>query len=180
MKTIINLSKREINIVNSDELIISKLYFIPSYFIWEFSSNVSVNNPVILTKEDNDAFYSNLNWLMNQSYSFPHNYSFKSDDKLIWFSEHCFNIEDEMECNQTPRLIIERADDSFIIYYSIPFIEQNNLPNRGASISFAPAGNGYLSRNLKTGYTLQDDLINVFYNTLNNHKIVSNKMLIKK
>lgn len=180
MQFFTNIDDNKINIVNNYGVTVSKLYFIPSYFIWEFSSEVSPDKPIILSQEENEVFYENIKWLMTQSYSFPHKYSIKSEDKLIWFSEHCFDIEDEYECDITPRLIIEASNHCFIIYFSKPFIKNNNLPNNGASISFAPAGNGYLTKNLETQHTLQDDLINVFYNTLNNKKIVANKVLKKK
>ena len=172
-----DLANSEIEIINNSGSIISKLYFIPSYFIWEFSSDISKNNPIILSKDDNEFFYKNLEWLMKQEYLFPHKYSIKLQNKLIWLSEHCFDLEDEYERDITSRLIIEKMENFFVIYFSKPFIEKNNLPNNGASISFAPAGNGYLTKNIITGTSLQDDIINLFYHTLNNKKISSHKVL---
>ncbi len=177
MQFFTNLDNDKINIVNNYGLTVSRLYFIPSYLIWEFSSEVSPDKPIVLSQEENDVFYNNIKWLMTQSYSFPHKYSIKLDDKLIWLSEHCFDMEDEFQRDITPRLIIEKSKHCFVIYFNKPFIEQNNLTNNGAAISFAPAGNGYLTKNLMTQNTLQDDLINVFYHTLNNKKIVNNKVL---
>ncbi len=173
MQIIKNTEKQEIDIVHNGT-IISKLYFIPSYFIWEISK------PLILTENDDKSFFDNLNWLMKQSYYFPHQYSFKDENKLVWFSEHCFDIDDKLNCDLTPRLIIEKENDIFKISYSIPYIKENRLLDRGAIISFAPAGNGYLTKNIGADSTFQDDLINVFYQTLENKSILKSKVKVAK
>ena len=58
-------------------------------------------------------------------------------------------------------------------------MKKNNI-NRGSSVSFAPAGNGFTSQNLDTGFSLQGDIITVFNNTLDNKLIKSKKRTIKK
>ena len=180
MQYIKDKTNYEIIILNNQFDIVSKLYFVPSYFVWTFSYQITKENPIVLSKEDDNIFYENLEWLMHESYSFPHNYSHKTPDKLIWLSEHCFNLQDEYELDITPRLIIEKKEDKFHIYFERPFTKKYNIPNNSASISFAPAGNGFLSKNNSTGTTFQDDLITVFYYTLNNQKINNNKIKKKK
>jgi len=175
-----NLENQKINIINEHGVIVSKLYFIPSYFIWEFSSLVFPDKPIVLSQEENDVFYNNIKWLMCQSYSFPHEYSLKLDDKLIWLSEHCFDLDNKLERDVTPRLIIEKKEDNFIIYFNKPFLDEQKLQYNGAMISFAPAGNGYFTKNLVTQGSLQDDFVKVFQYTLKNKKIVSDKSLTRK
>ena len=173
MEIIRNRNNNDITIKKDDQ-VVSMLYFVPSYFIWEFTVDDSFNNFIILTKEDG-VFYDNIAWLMGESYTFPHPYSSKTENRLIWLSEHCYDIEDEFQRNITPRLIIERVNDKFAIYYHLP--KANNKNN--VMISFAPAGNGYLSRNNDTGITFQDDMINVFYHTLKNEIITPRKSKTK-
>ena len=117
---------------------------------------------------------------MNQQYVFYCKYAYKTNNKCVWLSEHCFDMENDEEVSKTSRLVIERKEDKFIIYPSIPYIKDNDFPHRNTSVSFAPAGNGYCVKNLKTNTNLQDDIINVFYHTLNNEKITGNKRMIKK
>jgi len=169
MEIIIDNKSKKIEI-KKEKKIISMLHFVPSYFVWEFLCDDSFNNFIIIKPEDG-VFYDNIAWLMEQNYTFSHPYSSKTDNMLIWLSEHCFNIEDEFQRSITPRLIIERVNDNFAIYYSIPKAEYN----RNAIISFAPAGNGFYAKNNKTNLNLQDDMIQVFFNTLESKKIKTRK-----
>lgn len=115
---------------------------------------------------------------MNNSYEFPHKYSKKSEDELIWLSEQCYNIDDKDECDMVSRLIIKRINGEFYISYSNPFFEKYAIDREGI-VSFSPAGNGFLSKNIETGLTLQDDMIKIFYNTLYGKKIDHSKSLKK-
>ncbi len=171
MEIIRDLENKEITLIDNG-VIISKLHFVPSYFIWEFDENITSNNPIILSEENDTIFYHNLSWLMKQDYIFSHDYSKKTPDKIIWLSEHCFDLEDEFMLEITPRLIIEKINNSFLIYFQTP-----NPTNRNAVISFAPAGNGFFSKNTSSNTTFQDDLIKLFYHTLDMKKIDDNKSL---
>ena len=161
-----------IYILNDENIIVSKLHFIPSFFLWE----IYTKEPIIITNETDEIFFNNLNWLMTNSYDFANKYSRKSQNELIWFSEQCFNIENEKQCEIVSRLIIRKVNETFYISYNNPFFEKNNIKRNGI-ISFSPNGNGFWSKNLATGSSLQDDIINVFYCTLNGKNKKLNKSL---
>ena len=170
MKYVTNDKFKYIVISNDNNEIVSRLFFVPSYLIWEFPSRM--DNKFLLKREDSEVFYQNIKWLMKQKYMFPHEYSSKTNDKLIWLSEHCYDLDDEFEVKKTPRLIIEKDNNNrFEISYSIPFLEKNNIYNNGALIYFAPACNGYYVKNINTKTTLQDDMINVLNNTVESKKL---------
>ena len=174
MEIIINKEKHEISIL-SDNKVLLMLYIVPSYFVFDFISF----EQIVVSKSDNEIFYSNLEWLMNQSYNFSNKYCYKDENKLVWFSEHCFDLESEFEVNNTPRLVIEHNENIFLIYCKRPYFEENNI-KRGSVVSFAPAGNGYLNKNTSTNSTLQDDMVKVFLSTLNNERIEKQYKKVKR
>ena len=177
MQIVKDSEKYDISFIDDSQIKI-KMFFVPSFFVIEFSSDINSKNPIIVTNEDDEYLYSNLCWLMNQSYSFPHKYSLKTSDEIIWLSEHCFDMENEFELDNTPRLVIKREEEKFKIYCKRPFFEKNSIKN-GSSVSFAPAGNGFLSKNLDTNFNFQDDIIKVFTSTLNDKKISNKKRQLK-
>lgn len=163
-----------IYILNDENIIVAKLHFIPSFFLWE----IYTKEPIIITRQTDEYFFDNLNWLMANSYSFTNKYSKKSENELIWFSEHCYDIENEKQCEVVSRLIIKKINENFYISYNNPFFEKNNIARKGI-ISFSPNGNGFRSKNSDTGSSLQDDIINFFYSTLNEKNLKNNKRLNK-
>ena len=177
MKLIRDLENKRI-IINDNDLKILELYFIPSYFLFK----IYTNNPIIITEELDTTFYNNLVWFMNNSYEFPknlNNYNKKTKNELIWLSEGTYNLEDKEECNMISRLIIKKINKEFYISYNNPFYKKYNIDREGI-ISFSPAGNGFICKNSKTGIYLQDEVIQIFYNTLYNKNITINKSLTKK
>lgn len=170
MQLIRNQDSKKISIVDDSGFLVLELYFIPSFFLWVLRTK----KPIIIDQNIDEFFYHNLAWLMNNSYEFPHEYSKMSEDELIWFSEQCYDIENKEECDMVSRLIIRRINGEFHITYHNPFFLEHNIDRDGV-ISFSPAGNGFLSRNIETGLTLQDDIISVFYNTLHQKKIDDDK-----
>lgn len=167
-----DIEQQIIYILNNKNIIVAKLHFIPSFFLWE----IYTKEPIIITSKTDEIFFNNLNRLMTNSYNFANKYSKKSQNELIWFSEQCFNIEDEKQCETVSRLIIRKNNDEIYISYSNPFFEKNNI-NRNGIISFSPNGNGFWSKNPATGSSLQDDIINVFYSTLGKKNKKLNKSL---
>ena len=165
---------KKISIVDDSDLVDLELYFVPSFFLFVFPTN----KLIVINPDDDEIFYHNLEWLMNNSYEFPHKYSKKSEDELIWLSEQCYNIDDKDKCDVVSRLIIKRINGEFYISYSNPFFEKHAIDREGI-VSFSPAGNGFLSKNIETGLTLQDDMITVFYNTLYEKKIAYSNSLKK-
>lgn len=132
----------------------------------EFIIHFYTKNKVVITKELDECLYLNLKELLENNYFFRHsNLSYQKDNKIVWFSDCYCNIEDEEERSRVSRLIIENIDDQIHLSYENPFYEKYNI-NRDGVIAFSPAGNGFYSRNEKTGLTFQDDIVWAFYKTL--------------
>ena len=161
-----DLEHKKIDIIDETYKKVSSLEFIPSFFLW----TIYTKTPIVLTKSVDEFFYHNLSWLLNNTYQFAHPYSYQKDNKLIWFSEHCYNIEEESERDKTSRLILTMEKDAVEITWNNPFYEKYKIKKEGIT-SFSPAGNGFFRKNLETGAFLQDDMIRVFQNTLYKKKI---------
>ena len=56
-----------------------------------------------------------------------------------------------------------------------PYFEYSCLDEQGAIISFAPAGNGYMTKNTKSNISFQDDMVYVFNSTINNKRLIRKK-----
>ena len=132
----------------------------------EFIIHFYTKNKVVITKELDECLYTNLKGLLENNYIFNNTpLSYQIDNKIVWFSDGYCNLEDEYEISMISRLIIENIDDKIQLSYENPFYEKNNI-NRDGVIAFSPAGNGFYSRNEKTGLTFQDDIVRAFYQTL--------------
>ena len=127
---------KKISIVDDSGLVNLELYFVSSFFLFVFPTN----KLIVISQNDDEVFYHNLEWLMNNSYEIPHKYSKKSEDELIWLSEQCYNIDDKDECDMVSRLIIKRINRKFYISYSNPFFEKYAI-DKEVIVSFSPAGN---------------------------------------
>lgn len=145
----------------------------------EFIIHFYTKNKVVITKELDECLYLNLKELLENNYFFRHsNLSYQKDNKIVWFSDCYCNIEDEEEKSRISRLIIENIDDQIHLSYENPFYEKYNI-NRDGVIAFSPAGNGFYSRNEKTGLTFQDDIVWAFYKTLINDYVKPKKKIKK-
>ena len=161
-----------------DENKVSTIIYPPSYLVWGFSKDITEKEPLIILKEENEVFYSNLEWFMNQTYIFDGDhskYNKKTDNEFIWLSDSMSMFGPE----ETPRLSIKKVEDSFIINYSNPYYEKNNI-SRGALIAFAPLGNGKYAKNIETKANLQDDFVMMYKATLENKKITKDKNVQKQ
>ena len=87
-------------------------------------------------------------------------------------------MEDEEERSRISRLIIEYTDNQIELSYENPFYEKYNI-NRDGVIAFSTAGNGFYSRNEKTGLSFQDDIVIAFYKTLTKNYIKPKKKVKK-
>ena len=166
-----------LDIIKDNRERVSTISCPPSYLVWAFSKDITEKEPLIISKEENEVFYSNLEWFMNQSYIFAGDnskYNKKTDNELVWLSDSMplFGLD------ETPRLNIKKSEDSFVISYNNPYYEKNNI-NRGIIIAFAPLGNGQYAKNIETKANLQDDFIMMYKSTLENKKIVEEKAFQK-
>ena len=134
----------------------------------DFIIHFYTKNKVIITKELDECLYFNLKELLENNYYFYHNdLSYQEENKIVWFSDCYCNIEDEEERSRIGRLIIEKINNQIELSYENPFYEKYNIKRDGV-IAFSPAGNGFYSRNEKTGLTFQDDVVWTFHRTLLN------------
>lgn len=156
-----DVQNRKLYIVDNDEIIL-KTGRLGADFIIHFYTK----NKVVITKELDEYLYLNLKGLLENNYFFNNDpLSYQTDNKIVWFSDCYCNLEDDYEISKISRLIIENKEDKIQLSYENPFYEKNNV-NRDGVIAFSPAGNGFYSRNEKTGLTFQDDIVWAFYQTL--------------
>ena len=156
-----DIQNRKLYIIDNEEILLQTGKLGADFVIHFYTKN-----KVIITKEIDEYLYLNIKELLENNYYFRHsNLSYQTDNKIVWFSDCYCNIEDEEERESVSRLIIERIDNQIELSYENPFYEKYNI-NRDGVIAFSPAGNGFYSRNEKTGLTFQDDVIWAFYKTL--------------
>ncbi len=110
----------------------------------------------VITITSDMELYDPLKKLMDQEYEFNDGddlpYS-KTPDKLVWYSDLGYRAdEDEISC-----LTIERKGESFELICRKQLFEELGIKNRMQTIAFRPAGNGYWTKNNRTGLTLQTD-----------------------
>lgn len=130
--------------------------------IWYFYSD----NEIIVTP--NMELYCLLDNFMKQEYIFPNDrlLNYKDKNKLIWYSDCYYNPDDEWSLASVSCLNIEKTEDGFKIWCTKKLDEMIDRRDKTYSISFSPSGNGNYNRNLKTGYTLQDDFVTLIYQPL--------------
>ena len=146
----------------------------------EFIIHLYTKDKVIITKELYECLYYNLKELLEDNYIFRNNpLSYQTDNKIVWFADGYCNIGDEEETVMISRLIIENINNQIHISYYNPFYERYNI-SRDGIIAFSPDGNGFYSRNEKTGLTFQDDTVYVFYKTLINDYVKPKKKIRRK
>lgn len=156
-----DIQNKKIYLIDNDEILLET-----GKLGEEFIIHFHTKNKVIITKELDECLYLNLKGLLENNYFFRHSeLSYQIDNKIVWFSDCYCDIEDEEERSRVSRLIIENIDNQIQISYTNPFYEKYNI-DRDAIIAFSPAGNGFYSRNEKTGLSFQDDIVWAFYKTL--------------
>ena len=170
-----DVQNRKICIVDNEEILLQTGKLGADFIIHFYTKN-----KVIITKELDEYLYLNLKDLLENNYFFRHSdLSYQKDNKIVWFSDCYCNIEDEEERSTISRLIIEYIDDKIQMSYENPFYEKYNI-NRDGVIAFSPAGNGFYSRNEKTGLTFQDDIVWAFYQTLVKEYVKTKKRVRKR
>lgn len=164
MKVIRDKKRGRLSFMKEDSPIMELSWFFDE-FIWMINSG----EPIIITEDIDKVFYDNLCQLMSNNYKFyiDNKLSFKKDNKLQWLSDQCVDLDDELETDRINRLVIERIDNSFIISVDNPFLNRLGIRRDSFTISFSPAGNGYMVKNVDTDTNLQDDVVMLFFNSMN-------------
>lgn len=157
MDLIIGNDTKKISLLDQNKIMFD-MYFIADEFIFEFYSD----DPIVIS--NNEDIYENLKNLMSNNYLFDDTgLSIKSENKLIWLSDQYGNLEDLNVTDKMSRLIIEKKEDEYVISAYKPFFEKNKIFKRPITIVFSSSGNGNFSKNMVTGATLQDDIINLLF-----------------
>ena len=130
--------------------------------IWFFHSKDIISVP-----SDNDLYNILDNFMIN-TYEFKDDFfsNYKDNNKLIWYSDCYYNPDDEWSIASVSCLNIEKKDDCFKIWCTKKLDDIIDKPNQSYCISFSPLGNGRYSKNLNTGFTLQDEFITLIYQPL--------------
>ena len=170
-----DVQNKKLYIVVNDEILL-KTGRLGAEFIIHFYTK----NKVIITKELDEYLYLNLKGLLENNYFFNNApLSYQTDNKIVWFSDGYCDMEDEEEISRISRLIIEYTDNQIELSYENPFYEKYNINGDGV-IAFSPAGNGFYSRNEKTGLTFQDDIKSSFYKTIIKEYVKPKKRIRKR
>jgi len=162
MRKIINGSRIEFINVDTNEMVMY-IDYPTDECIWYFN-----NSELITITKDMDLFELLKN-IISQQYKFNEDEilkSYKSDDKLIWYSDCYFNPDDEWSRNSVSYLTIEYIDGVFKLKCTKPL---DNMIDRAESshvIAFSPLGNGEYTKNIESGLTLQDDFVIMVYQEL--------------
>lgn len=140
---------------------------------WYFKSNS------IITITEDTELYSLLDNFMKNDYVFFDEVflNYKDNQKLIWYSDCYCNLDDEFSIANVSCLNIEKKDSCFNIWCTKKLDEIIDRNHKYYGIGFSPLGNGRYSKNVNTGFTLQDDFIMQIYQPLlNKNKVLKNKL----
>lgn len=161
-----NYENSIIDIRNDKGILVLQMKFIDDKFL------VFLCEPIIITKDDNEELYNELDNIIDNDYYFASPYSTKDNNTIIWTSDESYNTEDNLDLNGINRLIIKKENDEFRLCYSNPYYDRNILPKQYGLIFFSTDENGQKTRNLKTNSTFQNDMIRLFRNLLNKNKVL--------
>lgn len=162
MKKIINGSRIEFINVDTNEMVMY-IDYPTDECIWYFN-----NSELITITKDMDLFELLKN-IISQQYKFNEDEilkSYKSDNKLIWYSDCYFNPDDEWSRNSVSYLTIEYIDGVFKLKCTKPLDNMIDRKEKSHVIAFSPLGNGKYTKNIESGLTLQDDFVIMVYQKL--------------
>lgn len=157
----------------------TKTIFEMKFISDEFVCIISTDDKILVTKQLDQSFYDNLSSFMENRYVFNNQINKKTPTKLVWLSDQSGDLSNINETNLMNRLVIEKQDDNFLIYYQNPFFQSMGIKKASHLIAFSPGGNGYWSKNLETGISLQTEIVKMFKNILNNKTISSKRKELK-
>ena len=162
MRKIINGSRIEFINVDTNEMVMY-IDYPTDECIWYFN-----NSELITITKDMDLFELLKN-IISQQYKFNEDEilkSYKSDNKLIWYSDCYFNPDDEWSRNSVSYLTIEYIDGVFKLKCTKPLDNIIDRKEKSHVIAFSPLGNGKYTKNIESGLTLQDDFVIMVYQKL--------------
>jgi len=128
------------------------------------------NQEILISKEDDKDFYEQFSQLLKNTYQFYHPVSCQKENKIIWFSDGTCDIEDEFDRKRKSRFILEQKGKYLSFCSQNPFMDENHITGI-QTVIFSPAGNGSFSRNIKTGFSFQDDVVMIHQKLLEKPKV---------
>ena len=162
MRKIINGSRIEFINVDTNEMVMY-IDYPTDECIWYFNNSELIT---ITKAMDLSALLKNI---ISQQYKFNEDEilkSYKSDNKLIWYSDCYFNPDDEWSRNSVSYLTIEYIDGVFKLKCTKPLDNMIDRKEKSHVIAFSPLGNGKYTKNIESGLTLQDDFVIMVYQKL--------------
>ena len=162
MRKIINGSRIEFINVDTNEMVMY-IDYTTDECIWYF------NNSELITITKDMYLFELLKNIISQQYKFNEDEilkSYKSDNKLIWYSDCYFNPDDEWSRNSVSYLTIEYIDGVFKLKCTKPLDNMIDRKEKSHVIAFSPLGNGKYTKNIESGLTLQDDFVIMVYQKL--------------
>lgn len=162
MRKIINGSRIEFINVDTNEMVMY-IDYPTDECIWYF------NNSELITITKDMELFELLKNIISQQYKFNDDEilkSYKSDNKLIWYSDCYFNPDDEWSKNSVSYLTIEYIDGVFKLKCTKPLDNMIDRKEKSHVIAFSPLGNGKYTKNIESGLTLQDDFVIMVYQKL--------------
>ncbi|MBO5375656.1 MAG: hypothetical protein J6A52_02265 [Bacilli bacterium] len=158
-----NIADRKLYIIENGEVVLET-----DHIGGEFVVCIRTHNPIRITREIDDNFFSSLKELISNDYLFDgYGLSYKQEQKIVWFSDQYCDIENEKDRKRINRLILEDKGDEVQISFENPLMNELGRKKKNNFISFSPGGNGAFSKNINSGLTFQDDIVILFENTLN-------------
>lgn len=158
MELIRDLEKRKIYLVENDKTLLET-----GRCGAEFSLCLSGDEPIIISKEVDESLYINLKQILENKYAFyNHGFSYQEENKIVWFSDQYCDMEDLEETDRVNRLILEDLGEQIKISCQKPYDINHGIKSSEYFVAFSPCGNGFMSRNLNTDLTFQDDIIQAF------------------
>lgn len=123
-----------------------------------FSEAISLSNPIVITKNDSKVLFQNLSWFMDQEYKGlmqDEDRAYKDDDHFVWISD----VESFRKDEGTPRIVIDRTEDSIAISKRIPLIEKTGERHAGGSVVFDTEGSIEEYHDDKTVESVKSDFL---------------------
>lgn len=131
--------------------------------IWYFKNS----DEILIT--ENEELFEPLKNIVLQQYEFGNEEvlkSFKNNNKIVWYSDCYYNLDNEWSRNSVSYVLIEYIDGIFKLKCTKPLDNIIDRKEKTHVITFSPLGNGKYTKNIDSGLTFQDDFIKMIYQEL--------------
>ena len=126
-----------------------------------------------ISKETDRVFYEEFSKLFDNRYVFRDGLSYQTQNEIHWVSDEYHEEKDNIEHQN--RVVMLRNNNSIGFVYHNDDYDKTGINKRLSIVSFTPLGMGHYSRNVGTGNSFQEDMINTFEYVLKHPKKKSTK-----